>query len=1007
MSQRRRSSAKKPNARRPSQARPVVAASVGERVEAEKSAIVKGASQPSPPREVDGGFPIVGVGSSAGGLEALEELFRDMPPKTGMAFVVVSHLHPGHTSMLPELLGKTTRLPVVEASDGTRVRPDHVYVGAPGGYLAILNGTLHRMETGLKQVHLPIDQFLRSLAADQKEKAICIILSGTGTDGTLGMKAVKAELGMSMVQQVETAKYAGMPSSAIATGVADFVLAPADMPKQLVAYAQGPYVASPPADQEKEEADRLAPLSKVFVLLRERVGHDFSGYKLNTIRRRIDRRMNLHQLKDMSTYVRFLQNTPHELDILFKELLIGVTSFFRDTHAFESLKTQLMDFLKSRPDSYTLRIWVPGCSTGEEAFSLAIVLRECMDAVKRRFEVQIFGTDLDNEAIDLARNGQYPDGIAVDVSPQRLERFFVREGTTFRIRKDIREMTVFALQNVIKDAPFTKLDLISCRNLLIYMDADIQRRLIPIFHYSLKPQGFLFLGPSETVGNFTDLFEPIDKRWKIYRRRDTSPSIYPVLEFSSGPRGVRREPRQQLEAMPPGKEAGIMAKIEKLLLGRFAPASVVINDRGDALFFHGRTGMYLEPAIGKPRLNVVDMAREGLQLQLSAALRHAVLEGEAARRVPVKTNGDYVQVDLNVSRITEPESLRGLYLVTFRPASAASEKAVKGPASRVANRGSGTKATQNVSLERELRSAKEALQTTVEELETSNEELKSTNEELQSTNEELQSANEELETSKEEMQSLNEELSTVNAELQSKVDELSRSNDDMQNLLNSIDIATIFLDSEFKIMRYTEQAKRLVNLIPTDVGRPLADLVSNLAYDSLLADCREVLRTLVFKQAEVRTGDGRWYLLRIIPYRTAENIIDGVVLTFVDVNPVKEAERGLRRMSKVFTDGLDPIVIVDLEGRIVDLNDEVVRSYGWTRNDLLNQPVTMIAPAAERPTLDDQLRRCRQGDTIRSVECRSIDKSGREHKGLLTLSLLTDERGKAEAISMTIKHIPD
>jgi two-component system, chemotaxis family, CheB/CheR fusion protein len=982
MSKRKRSSAKNSKAGRPSEARRVLAASVGERRSA---------------------FPIAGVGASAGGLEALEELFRDMPPNIGMAFVVVSHLHPGHTSMLPELLGRTTKLPVVEASDGSRVQPGHVYVGAPGWRLAILNGTLHRMETDRKQTHLPIDYFLRSLATDQKEKAICIILSGTGTDGTLGLKAIKAELGMGMVQQVETAKYAGMPSSALATGVADFVLAPADMPKQLVAYARAPYLADP--RPEKVEAAALEPMQKVFLLLRERVGHDFSGYKLNTIRRRIDRRMNLHQLRDIGAYVRFLQNNSHELDILFKELLIGVTSFFRDALAFESLKTQLMDLLKSQPDNYTLRIWVPGCASGEEVFSLAIVLRECMDVLKRRSEVQIFGTDLDREAIDVARYGQYPDGIAVDVSQERLERFFVREGSTFRIRKEIREMTVFALQNVIKDAPFTKLDLISCRNLLIYLNADIQKRLLPTFHYSLKPRGLLFLGPSETVG--TDLFDVIDKRWKIYRRRDTRPTIYPVLELSSASWREHKELRQ-LEAVPELKEARIVANIERLLLGRFAPASVVINDRGDALFVHGRTGMYLEPAMGKPRLNVIDMAREGLRLQLSAALRHAVLEGEAARsRVPVKTNGEYVQVDLNVSRISEPESLRGLYLVTFRPAAPAPERAVKGPSRRGSHRGSGAEPTQTVALERELQSAKESLQTTVEELETSNEELKSTNEELQSTNEELQSANEELETSKEEMQSLNEELNTVNAELESKVDELSRSNDDMQNLLNSIEIATIFLDGQLKITRYTEQARRLVNLIQTDVGRPLADLVSNLDYDAVVADCREVLRTLAFKQAEVRTKDGRWYLLRIIPYRTAENVIDGVVLTFVDVNPVKEAERGLRRMSKVFTDGLDPIVIVDLQGHIVDLNEEVVRSYGYTRNDLLNQPVTMIAPAADRPTLEQQLQRCRQGDTIRSVECRGIDKNGREHKGLLTLSLLADERGKAEAISMTIKHVLD
>jgi two-component system CheB/CheR fusion protein len=951
--------------------------------------------------KVANGFPIVGVGSSAGGLEALEDLFRNMPTDTGMAFVVVSHLHPGHTSMLPELLGKTTKLPVVEASDGVRIRPNYVYIGPAGGHLAILNGTLHRMEAEAKQVHLPIDYFLRSLATDQKERAICIILSGTGTDGTLGVKAIKAELGMAMVQQVESAKYSGMPSSAIATGLADFVLPAHQMPKRLVEYARGPYVATASAEKDKDEAG-LEPMQKIFVLMRERVGHDFSGYKASTIRRRIERRMNLHQLKNIQSYVRYLQDNPHEIDILFKELLIGVTSFFRDADAFESLKTVLLELLKALPDNYTWRVWVPGCASGEEVYSLAIVLRECMESLTRRFDVQLFGTDLDHDAIDIARNGQYPDGIAVDVSPQRLERFFVREGSAYRIRKEIREMTVFAVQNVIKDAPFTKLDLISCRNLLIYLNAEVQKRLLPVFHYALKPAGVLFLGPSETVGGFTDLFDATDKRWKIYRRRDSSPSIYPLLEFSAAP---WREPREARQLEPEGgrKDSNIVAGVEKMLLGRFAPASVVINDRGDAIFFHGRTGAYFEPATGKPRMNIIDMAREGLQLELSAALRQAVLHGEASRnRLRVKTNGDFAEVNLTVSRVNEPETLRGLFLVTFRPAPA---PAVTKVAKNAGRRAAPHDAEPTAALERELQSTKESLQTTIEELETSNEELKSTNEELQSTNEELQSANEELETSKEEMQSLNEELSTVNTELQSKVDDLSRSNDDMQNLLNSIEVATIFLDNELKITRYTEQAKRLVNLIHTDVGRLLADLVSNLDYSRLVDDSREVLRTLQSKQVNVTTKGGHWYLLRIMPYRTAENIIDGLVVTFVDINPVKQAETRLRRMSKVFTDGLDPILIVDLKDCIIDLNDEVVRSYGWTRNDLLNQPLSMTVTAAERTLLAERLERCRKGESIRSVEHRRIDKSAREHKTLLTLSLLNDESGAPDAISVTINDV--
>ena len=965
-----------------------------------KSATGKGRARTHGQERPKESFPIVGIGASAGGLEALETLFKAMPLNTGMAFVVISHLHPAHISMLPELLSKITRLPVTEASDGVEVRPDHIYVGPPGGYLAILNGVLHRMETEPKQApHLPIDYFLRSLAADQKERAICIILSGTGSDGTTGLREIKAELGMAMVQEVDSAKYGGMPSSAIATGLSDFVLPPDAMPRQLLTYAKGPYVTIPADVETALEAPE--PLQKVFVLIRAHTGHDFSGYKLSTIRRRIERRMNLHQMKNLPAYVRFLQDNPHETEILFKELLISVTSFFRDPEAFESLrKNELPALLKSRPENYTLRIWAPGCASGEEAYTLAITLRETMEAVKRRLGIQIFGTDLDSEAIDVARAGQYPDGIARDLSEKRLQRYFVHEGGMYRINKDLREMTVFAVQNVIKDAPFTKLDLICCRNLLIYLNADVQKRLLPVFHYALKPGGLLFLGPSETVGSASDLFEVVDKRWKIYRRKEISQSIYPMLAFSASSWRDTRETRQ-IEGTATPRDTNIAASVERLLLGRFAPASVVINDRGDALYFHGRTGQYLEPATGKPRLNILDMAREGLQLELSATLRQASGHtGEVVReKVRVKTNGDYSYVDLHVSRVLEPESLRGLFLVTFRPS-------ITIPKISKARR-QGHVSTETAALERELQSTKESLQTTIEELETSNEELKSTNEELQSTNEELQSANEELETSKEEMQSLNEELSTVNAELQSKVDALSRSNDDMQNLLNSTEIGTIFLDTQLRIKRYTEQAKRLINLIQTDVGRPLADLVSNLSYDQMVADCREVLRTLVFKHTEVQTREGHWYLMRIVPYRTADNVIDGLVLTFVDINPVKQAQKGLRRMSKVFIDGPDPIFILDLEGRMIDLNEEVVRSTGWSRDSLAGQQVSMITPPGEQRALAEWLESCRKGGDVRNVKFQLLDKSGREHIGLVTLSLLSDDRGTPDAIAMRIRNLPD
>lgn len=842
----------------------------------------KGGKEASP--EV--AFPVVGLGASAGGLEALEAFFGHMPANSGMAFVVVTHQHPGHTSMLAELLGRTTEMPVVEAARGTRVQPNHVYVSPPSVRLGIVKGRLRHEKIGKgESIYLPIDHFFRSLAADLRENAICIILSGTGTDGTLGLKAIKGESGMAMVQKPTSAQYGGMPSSAAATGLADYTLPPEEMAKHLQAYVHGHHRAR---SGDAESAEATEPLRKILTLLQSRTGNDFSKYKTTTIRRRIERRMNLHQVKGPNAYARYLLENPHEVDVLFKELLIGVTSFFRDPAAFDVLaQTAIPDLIASRPDDRKMRVWVPGCATGEEAYSLAITFRECIEESKRPLSAHIFGTDLDSESIDIARTGHYPEGISADIQPSRLERFFLREENAYRIRKDIRETAIFAAQNLIKDPPFTRLDMISCRNLLIYLDADIHKKIIPLFHYALKPGGILFLGPSETIGMFHDLFEPVDKKWKIFRRKPSGPASQTTIAFSAEMR-KGAPPAVDRAGETPTEGENIAKLVDRMLLARFAPASVVVNRGGEVVFIHGRTGAYLEPASGQPRLNIHDMAREGLDLELAAALQQATKQNAEVRRegVRVRTNGGFSHVDIHVMRIAEPEALRGLLLITFHPS--------RGPEARSGSRRAAKGGEHRIKeIERQLRFAKESLQTTIEELETSNEELKSSNEELQSTNEELQSTNEELETSKEEMQSLNEELTTVNAELNAKVEDLSRANDDMLNLLNSTEIATIFLDPDLNISRYTEQARRIVNLIPTDVGRPLSHLVPDLRYDRITEDCREVLASLVFKQAEVQTKDGRWFLMRIMPYRTAENVIDGLVLTFVDINPIKKAEQAL------------------------------------------------------------------------------------------------------------------
>ena len=872
-------------------------------------------SRPSTPP-----FAVVGIGASAGGLEALTELFENMPADTGLAFVVVTHQSPEHTSLLPEILARQTAMPVIETVEAVTLKPNHVYVCPPGERLAIGNGTLLPSRDDLLETpRLPIDQFFRSLAADQKSNAICIVLSGTGMDGTLGLRAVKGESGMAMVQQPQTAKYAGMPSSAMATNLADYVLAPSAMPSQLVAYANSPYLRRAAS---QVPAIPVEVMLKIFQLLRTRTGNDFSSYKANTLHRRIERRMTVHQIKEPFEYVRYLQQNPHEIDRLFNELLISVTTFFRDLDAWLSLVAPLSELINSRPDNYTLRIWVPGCSTGEEVYSLAILLHECINHSGRPFRVQMFGTDLDEDAIETARLGQYPDGISADVSPARLERYFVRHHGVLRICKEIREMTIFAPQNVIKDPPFTKVDLISCRNLLIYLNSDLQKRLLPIFHYAMRPGALLFQGPSETVGVFTDLFEPLDKRWKIYRRKE-SPTVIPRLpEMPAQPpirESIERDPQVTQAHF---KQTQLSSLIERSLLNRFAPVSIVVNDRCEIVFIHGRTGLFLEPSPGRPGVNIVDMAREGLQIELAAAIRECFTDGgEVIRKdISVKTNGDFTQVNLTVTKFEEPDPLQGLLLVTLETTSSASRHRIS-PKKKAVGK---AKDVDNVErLERELRFMRESQLTTLAELETSNEELKSANEESQSTNEELQSANEELETSAEEMQSLNEELTTVNTELQSKVDELSQANNDMQNLLNSTDIATVFLDNHLNIKRFTDRATHLVTLRHSDIGRPITELASNVKYENLAEACHEVLKTLAPFEHEVLTTDGVCYLMRIMPYRTTENVIDGLVMTFVNIKQLKDAEtsENLRAyFESIFETVRQPLVVLDRERRVASAN---------------------------------------------------------------------------------------
>jgi two-component system, chemotaxis family, CheB/CheR fusion protein len=877
---------------------------------------------------------IVGMGASAGGLEAFETFFRSMPAESGMAFVLVPHLDPGHLSIMTELVQKCTKMEVFQIDDGMEVRANRVYVIPPRKDLAILHGVLQLIEPiGAPGPRMPIDYFFRSLAQDQGERAIAIILSGMGTDGTVGLRAIKGELGMAMAQDISSAKYDGMPRSAVDTGIVDYVLPPGDMPEYLLRYADhaGQKAAvkiSPPVEGKLPDA-----LQKVFLLLRTHTGHDFSLYKPNTLCRRIERRMNLHHIANVMHYVRYLQENPHEVTSLFKELLIGVTNFFRDPEAFEVLKKKaLAQLLATKPSGESLRAWVPGCSSGEEAYSLAILLRECMDELDRSFDVQVFGTDIDKDAIEAARAGVYPGSIAADVSADRLKRFFTREDPCYRIKKDVREMVVFALQDIIRDPPFTKLDMICCRNLLIYLDGELQQKLLPLFHFSLKPEGILFLGASETVGKFVDLFAVVDRKWKVFKRKQTAAAYQAFVEFPLV-RPLSRRPELEVQKTV---EIRMSQLAEKMLLRTYAPPSVVIDEKGEILYIHGRTGNYLEPAPGEARWNIFDMAREGLRLELTAAVRRALSQGQDVTRegLRVRDNGGFLSVNVTVKPVKEPRAMQGLLLVVFEDKPFPKE--VK--SERTGGRRPKDSPGRIVELEQELQKTKEDLQGVIEELEASNEELKLTNEELHSTNEELQSANEEMESSKEELQSLNEELVTVNTELQAKNDELARANGDMRNLLDSTDIPTIFVDNDLCIKRFTAHAAKVAHLIPADRGRPLSHTVHNLKYEKLVEDAEGVLKTLIYREAEVATKDGHWYLMRIVPYRTIDNVIDGVVISFLDIHEQKMAAEAIRRLHEAvqiqreyaenIIDTLrEPILVLDRNLRVISANRSFYRTF--------------------------------------------------------------------------------
>src|SRR5215468_8917098 len=836
---------------------------------------------------MDRPFPIVGVGASAGGVEALEYLFKAMPPEPGMAFVIVTHLAPKRESMLPEILARDTRMPVLIAEHNQTVRPNHVYVVPADAVLSITKGRLEVRANADGRERTPIDSFFAALADDQGEYAIGIVLSGAGSDGTLGIKAIKEHGGLTLAQATDHSgpRHASMPESAIASGLVDLAVPVETMPAQLVGYVRSFDILDKEVDKDdRAEARRRA----ICAILLDQTGHDFSGYKTRTFYRRIERRMQVLQITSLEVYADRLRQDAGEVNTLFRDLLIGVTNFFRDTKAFEALEQMVMPRLfEGKGASDTIRVWVPGCATGEEVYSLAILLREQTEQSRSRVKVQIFATDIDEAALGVARTGRYPDTLLQGVSKERLERFFTSEGTSYVINKQLRDLCVFSSHSVVRDPPFSRMDLISCRNLLIYLNSELQGHVIPIFHYALKPNGFLFLGTSENISQHADLFTSIDKKNRVFQRRENGSMPHlPVLFRRHAP-----------TAAGGGEAKGPMGRslrqsVETRVLERYMPAHVVVTREGDVINYSTGTGKFLEPPPGRPSRALMAMARKGLRLPLRSALHEAVESQRMAVRDNVELEGghrtEFIRITVEPLREDDNETL---YLVVFSDL-----RAVAVPEEPPAKQRKGKARDANLEqLERELRETRERLQSMAEEYETAIEELKSSNEEMVSVNEELQSTNEELETSKEELQSVNEELQTVNHELTVKINELDRANSDLRNLYESTQIATIFLDRNLVIRSFTPAVTRIFNLIPGDTGRPLTDIAHHLEYAELPQDIQQVFGARQPLERRVSRRDGTaHYIVRALPYWTGSSKIEGAVLTFSDVTSLAQAEEQQR-----------------------------------------------------------------------------------------------------------------
>ncbi|AZO70350.1 MULTISPECIES: CheR family methyltransferase [unclassified Mesorhizobium] len=956
----------------------------------------KSAKEPAP-------SPIIGIGASAGGIGALQKFFPQVPADSGFAYVVIQHLDAEHESVLASIIQRCTEIETKTAAEGLEIEPNHIYVIPPAASVTIENHRFHLAKMATTRARrTPIDDFFTSLALEQSGNAAGIILSGTGSDGTIGLRAIKERGGLTLAQ--ESAEYDGMMRSAVQSGLVDMVVPAEEMAGKLVGYFSHAKRTESERDRRKREV--AEQLSRIAALLRARTGHDFSGYKDNTILRRIQRRMQVLQIDDPTSFYERLREEPQQVDLLFQDLLIGVTSFFRDPEAFDTLERQVIPKLfEGRKPDETIRVWVPGCATGEEAYSIAMLLKENAPRGAASPNLQIFATDIDERALEVARAGRYPATIATDVTPKRLKEFFSREDGTYRVASDLRETCLFSAHNLLRDPPFSKLDLIACRNLLIYMGPELQEKIVPIFHYALRSSGYLFLGSSENVTRHAPLFSTIDKTSRIFQKR-SGIAMHRLPEFP-----LAAAARQAPPLLRRGTMAGTLREVaERVLVERYSPAFVVVNADGEVMHSSGGTGKYLELAAGAPDHNVFSMARRGLRMDLRAALHKAVNTGQVAvqNKISVGTNGGRQTISLAVQPLPPDGSSDPLYMLVFRDIGGITPEAEDEPVHTTDDVESA-----NVSqLEKELRETRERLQITTEELESSNEELKSSNEELSSINEELQSSNEELETSKEELQSINEELQTVNAELNIRVDELSRANNDMANLLESTQIATVFLDRDLCIKSFTPTARDLFRLVESDVGRPLAHVRPRFAADGLHTDMEQVLHRLGTIERQIGGVDnGKRYIMRVLPYRTIDNVIAGVVVTFVDVTQIAQAEERIGALSHDLRNRVESLeTLLDLvpvgifiaensNGDAIRANRRAAELAGRRATDGKLTSVPAILPltinGAVVETDDQPLQRAmRTAKAVHGYEARIAREDGSSIDVKISANPLFDESGK-------------